>query len=184
MKQFMLGKESFLFNEADKTYTLWFGNRTGLSFKSKRFGLAFIADTNRFLTSILVELNIIYKLVFCEYRDNWFLMYNFKNGKYVNQADTERRIEKSLNDVQDQFTRAGNSFKGSSSTGWSFRHIENICMYLGDAVDLLMIVNKKRNNTINFHNLYIHKKNIDLLADKILKYPDFLPDGCVSVAKN
>jgi hypothetical protein len=132
----------------------------------------------------MVELNIIYKLVFCEYRDLWFLLNNIKNGKRVDLYHEESKIEQSLNNVQDQFNRAGGSFKGNTSGGWAFKHMENICFYMSDAIDLLIKINKKRNNTINYHNLEILKKNVEQIADRILKYPDFKPDGCVDVKKN
>lgn len=185
MKQFMLptsNDESF--NENDKTYSVWLGNRAGLKFYSKRHMAAFIADTNRFLTAQLVELNIYYKLVFCEYRDAWFVLYNYKNGKRVMLHQVESEIEKALNNVQDQFSRAGNSYRGASSGGWSFKFILNICDYLLTATDLLITVNKKRNNTINYHNLETLRKNINQVADRIMKYPEKDPEGCAGVIRN
>jgi hypothetical protein len=184
MKQFMLATNPDSFNEIDKTYSVWLGNRCGLKFYSKRNMAAFVADTNRFLTDQLVELNGYYKQVFCEYRDIWFILYNFKNGKRVNMADVEREIEKCLNDVMDQFSRAGNSYRGASSGGWSFKFLENICYFLLQATDYLINVNKKRNNTINYHNLEVIRRNVNVVATRIMKYPEKEPDGCAGVLRN
>jgi len=180
----MISTNSDSFNPMDKTYSVWLGNRCGLKFYSKRNMAAFVADTNRFLTTQLVELNMMYKQIFCEYRDTWFILYNFKNGKRVNNANIEREIEKCLNDVQDQFARAGNSYRGSSSGGWSFKFLENICYFLLQACDHLISVNKKRNNTINYHNLEAIRRNITVISERIFKYPEKDPDGCAGVIRN
>ena len=183
MKQFMLLSDTEL-NPIDKTYSIWLGNRAGIKFYSKRYMAAFVADTNRFLTAQLVELNIFYKLIFIEYRDVWFLLYNYKNGKRVNMSGIERDIEKALADTADQFARAGNSYLGASSGGWSFKFVDNICYYLITAADHLITINKKRNNTINYHNLQAIKKNIMVIADRIMKYPEKEPEGSAGILRN
>lgn len=184
MKQFMLTGTNHVFNQADKTYQVWLGNRAGIKFYSKRQLNYFIAETNRFLTMQMVELNIYYKELFCNYRDCWFLLYNFKNGKPVNLAASERKIEKSLQDTADAFSRAGNSYRGSSSGGWAFKFMENICLYMLEATDELIAINKKRNNTIIYHNLTIIRENINRVADRIFKYPEVLPEGCAGMQRN
>lgn len=180
----MLAANEGSFNENDKTYSVWLGNRTGIQFYSKRMMNAFVADTNRFLTAQMVELNIYYKEIFCQYRDCWFLLYNFKNGKIVNMPEVERKVEKALNDVQDQFTRAGNSYRGASSGGWAFKFMENICFYLLEAADELITVNKARNNTIIFHNLETIRRNIDTVANRLMKYPEIKPEGSAGIIRN
>src|SRR6266567_9496658 len=130
MKQFMLSRYS---RDQWGNYVIWFGNRICVEYKSKRDMAAFLADTNRYLTQTMIELNEIYIQVFMEYRRTWFILQNSKSGKKVNLFDQERRIKSSLQAVDDMFERTGNTYTGTSDAVYSFVNLAKICGFMKDA---------------------------------------------------
>lgn len=165
-------------------YEIWFGNRTCVIFKQKRQAKAFLAETNRFLTLTMVELNEVLKQIYSEYRNTWFVMQNFKNGKPINYTHEESKIKSALHNAEEMFERAGNTFYGSADNAWSFIYMKKICWFLNDAIALLTDIHRKRNNTMNYHILDVLKKRLITIIDTIEKYPGCVPKDAVEVKSN
>lgn len=180
MKQFNLSS----FDEHNGEYIVWLGNRICCRFASKRHVRYFLADTNRFLNAAMIELNEYYIRLFSEYRNIWFTMMNFKNGSMVNQADKERQLSKLVMDIMDQFNRAGNSFTGSANAGWAFIHLQNICLMQKEMLQLLIDLNKKRNNTYTYQSLHTLTRHITDVEKRICTYPDPVPSNCLGIKSN
>lgn len=172
------------FDEHNGEYIVWLGNRICCRFASKRNVREFLADTNRFLTRSMVELNELYINVFIEYRRIWFTMMNFKSGTNVNLIQQENGMQRKIVDIADQFSRAGNTYHGSASGGWSFVHLQNICFMMKDINQEMIDLNKKRNNTIQYHTLEILNERISILENRICNYPEALPANCLGKKSN
>jgi len=177
MKQFMLTR----FDEHKGEYRVWFGNSVCVRFASKRHIREFLAETNRFLTRSMVELNELYITIFSEYRRIWFTLMNFKNGINVNYSADERELSKIINDIADQFNRAGNTYHGTASGAWSFIHLQNVCFMMKAASGIMIELNKKRNNTIQYHTLEVLVERITVLETRIINYPDPKPANSLGV---
>lgn len=171
MKQFMLTN----FDENDGEYIVWFGNRVGVRFASKRNIREFLADTNRFLNRVIIELNELYITLFAEYRRIWLTLMNFKSGNITNLAQEEREMQKNINDIADQFSRVGNSAHGTSSGAWSFIHLQNVCFMMNAVITQIVKISKARNNTAQYHSLEILIERITILANRLGNYPEVLP---------
>jgi hypothetical protein len=180
MKQFMISN----FDEHDGLYHIWFGNRICVKFASKRDMAAFLADTNRFLTSSMVELNEFYISIFTQYRNMWFTMMNYKTGTTVNMLQDERHLQKLIDDIMDQFNRCGNTAHGTASGAWAFIHLQNICLMMGECLEMLIEINKKRNNTYTYHSLQTLSNRIKSLEKTICNYPEVLPVNAVEMKSN
>lgn len=180
MKTFMISS----FDEFKGVYKIWFGNRVCVTFASKRDMAAFLADTNRFLTSCMVELNEFYIAIFTQYRNMWFTMMNYKTGTAVNMIQDERRLQKLIDDIMDQFNRCGNTAHGTASGAWAFIHLQNICLMMGECLEMLREINKKRNNTYSYHSLETLNARIKTLEKTICNYPDALPKNALERFSN
>lgn len=172
------------FDERNGIYETWFGNRNCVKFASKRDMAAFLADTNRFLTASLVELNEFYITLFKEYRNIWFTMVNFNSGTRVNMLLDERRLQTLISDIMDQFNRVGNTAHGTGSAGWSFIHLQNICLMMNEMLAMLIDINKKRNNTYAYHSLQTLHIRIEALAKTICNYPSEMPKNALQITSN
>jgi len=180
MKQFMISS----FNECNGEYLVVFGNRIIVRFASKRHTREFLAETNRFLTRSMVELNELYITVFTEYRHIWFTLMNVKNGVPVNLASDEREMQKIINDVADQLNRAGNTYHGTASGAWAFVHLQNACFMLKELNGLIIALNKKRNNTVQYHVLEVLQERISIIENRLVNYPENLPANSLGMQSN
>ncbi len=180
MKQFMLTG----YSEYNGEYQLVLGNRSITSFPSKRKVLAFIAETNRFLNKLLIESNLLFSSLFAEYRNAWLSTMNFKCGNRTNYLDTERKMEKNILDIMDQFNRVANTYNGSSQGCYSFKHLQNICFYMIDLTNILIHLQKKSNHIVNYHNLEILKDRLIFIQNKLTNYPETLPKDALKIHRN
>lgn len=180
MKQFQLTQ----FDEFNGEYHVWFGNRICCRFASKRNVREFLAETNRFLNRTMVELNELYIVIFTEYRRIWFTLMNFKNGVNVNLSQQERDMQKIIGDIADQFNRAGNTYHGTASGGWSFVHLQNATFMMKEITKQMIDLNKRRNNTIQYHTLEVLEERISLLESRLVNYPEVLPANCLGLKSN
>jgi len=180
MKSFQLTH----FNEFNGAYEIWFGNRICVGFHSKRHLRAFLADTNKFLTKILVELNDLFSTTFREYREIWLTCMNYKNGKLVNLSQAENKMQRNVVAILEIFDQVGNTYNGASSGSWSFIHLSRICFILEELCNELITVNKSRNNTVTYHSLEILKERIKLINERISNYPPQLPENGAYLKSN
>lgn len=180
MKQFNLSQ----FDEHNGEYLVWLGNRNCCRFASKRHMRYFLADTNRFLNAAMIELNEYYIRLFAEYRNIWFTMMNFKNGSMVNHVEQERLLSKLIMDIMEQFNRVGNTFTGTANAGWAFIHLQRICLMEKEMLQLLIDLNKNRNNTYTYQSLQVLTRHIESVEQRISNYPDPLPANCLGVKSN
>jgi hypothetical protein len=157
---------NFIFNPSTKCYDVWFGNRICVSFSSKRDMAKFMAETNKFLQSKMVELNDIFCKVFYEYRQIWFTQIG-----NTNQPLSEMHIQKLITDILMQFDRICYNSVTTTQSGWAFIALQNICLMLDEAIKIISILNKKRNNTIQYHNINILGNRVIILQNELQQYP-------------
>lgn len=65
-----------------RMYQVALGNNKRECFSNEKHAKKFLAETNRFLNDKLAELNQIYTLVLCEYRNYWFYL-DLKNIELI-----------------------------------------------------------------------------------------------------
>jgi len=151
-----------------KSHEVFLGNGTRNAFANKKEAKKFLADTNRFLTKKLIDLNEIYYRAFVEYRQIWFLLYNVKQGKKTNYREDEKTIKAGLDAVEHFFDKIASSF---SSTDYTvFIDAKKICLYLSEVLKCLVELNKRRNNTVAYYTLENLLSRVTTLANEINGY--------------
>lgn len=143
-------------DEHRKHYYVFIGSGRKFKFKSKRDGRRFLAETNRFLTSCVVAINDIYINVFREYRYCWFMCLNINGGTRNNFLMEEQTIRNNLHAVEEIFIRSLNT--ENRDAFMIFINLNKLCMYLSESAALMIMLNKRRNNTIAYHNLNAYKQ--------------------------
>jgi hypothetical protein len=146
---------------------IFLGNGARLKFGSKREMNAFVAETNVFLTKVMVIANDLLVDTFCQSRVLWLISTNYGNG------------EKSFNNKEVVHIK---SFLDSADTCldkitcmydqpvYSFIDLRKCFEFIAEALNILVIGFKKRNHTANYHSCMVLHDRATLCIDKLLKY--------------
>lgn len=131
------------------------GNGLRKLFTSKRQANQFIADTNRFLTKMLVVLNTVYVDAFREYRAIWFVASNNKTGTRTNYMDEQTKIKSMLQAADTMFDKFNSSAWGSNDPYFSFIDIKKASLFLQEALEVMEDFNRRRNLTAAMYNCLV-----------------------------
>lgn len=153
------------FDAAKDGYTVYLGNATWHKVPSKRAAKKFLAETNRFLTAQMVELNEIYMFAFTQYRLAYFIFRNEKNGHKTNYSHIERQVKYHLQTVEELFDRTF-TVVGENKNAWSFINTFKICFALSEAIKALAEINRSRNNTVVYYMINNYLDRIRSLEEK------------------
>lgn len=129
---------------------IFLGNGKRLVFTSKRETARFIAETNRYLTKVLVALNDVYVHTFREYRSMWFITSNTNSGTRSSYLRLEESIKKDLEACDFIFQKFTNGW-GSNDPYFAFVDLRKIALFLKDAAGDLAGFYKLREHTGNYY---------------------------------
>lgn len=154
-------------------YRVWLGdyNEQGSLnyhyFSSEKKAEAFVKKTNKFLTDMLHELNMLYARVSFEYRVNWAVFSDTSEAFKL-----ERKITQNLRFCDDNFNkifslvRCENKHLGS----YTFKLLNCNCDYLTEVVNILIEQNQKRSSTNLVYSYKFILNDLLRIKDKISGY--------------
>jgi hypothetical protein len=143
---------------------MYLGNGKRLHFTNKREAAHFIAETNRYLTKVLVALNDTYIQVFAEYRRMWFITSNTNAGTRTNYLARENDVRKALDGADFCFQKFTTGF-GSNDPCFAFIDLRKTALFLKDAADELAQFYKQRDHTGQYYScLTLYERCIAIIA--------------------
>jgi hypothetical protein len=146
------------------------GNGRRISFRSARTAAKFIAETNRYLTKVLVVLNETYIQTFAEYRRLWFVTTNTNTGTRTNYMDLERKIKADLDGADFLFQKFSATTWGSNDPFFAFIDLRKIADRLKDASGVLVTFHKNRDNTPNYYACLVLQERCISVIQKLESY--------------
>lgn len=166
----------------DKGHNIALGNGTRTSFANKKDAKKFLADTNRFLTHRLIELNEIYSNAFVQYRQLWFTLSNSRRGTRTSYKEDEKTIKAGLDTVHHFFDRISGAGYGFDDY-MVFVDCRKICLFLSEVLKCLVHLNKKRNNTVQYYSLENMLTRCVQISEEISNYSTKLLDNKIPVVE-
>jgi len=151
-------------------YCIALGNGARLSFKSKREMAAFVAETNRYLTKVLVVLNETYTCLFAEYRSFWLVASNTSGGTRTNYISICTKTKSMLDAAGDVFEKFSSQYRSADDPFFSFIDLRKICVFLKEAAEHLAAIHKKRNHTANYYSCVVYFERMIVVQEKLLNY--------------
>ncbi len=131
------------------------GNGQRIQFKSAREANRFIAETNRYLTKVLVTLNDTYIQVWTQYRQFWFIASNTNTGTRSNYLQREADVKKALDSADFMFNKFTTTCWGSNDPYFAFIDLKKIALFLKDAAEDLAAFHKGRDHTGNYYSCVV-----------------------------
>lgn len=145
------------------------GNGSRVVFKSQRLADKFVADTNRYLTKVLVNFNEIYIALFQDYRRVWLVAANTHKGAKSNYHLVAFNIKKSL--------ESADFIMEKFSTGWqsgdpymAFVDLKKVGLFLYEAAEKLEAFHRKRDHTANTYVCMLLKERCVAVLGKLQEY--------------
>jgi hypothetical protein len=153
-----------------ESYDLFLGNGTYYTFKSERACKAFVAQTNKFLTQILTELNGLYTDVYVIYRRNWlYLDTDHRNGTRSNDK-SNRKIKQELEGVDFVLNQTTFSSTHRHAHMTVFINYKKVCRFLTDAICELKYHAESRGDTVELYTYRSLLKRIIAIENDIDNY--------------
>jgi hypothetical protein len=148
-----------------RNYRVWLGNETKRTFPSVKEAKHFLAETNRFLSEKLFELNFMYTIAFSEYRKVWF---------YLSDNYDTKRIEDKVNEcfafADKMFTNAGTRSATLNGNYFVFNYLYAICEQLTIVFDKIIEVHKNRNYFADIKTVTSFKTRIETISKEIQSF--------------
>lgn len=136
-------------------------------FSSNKLAENFIKKTNKFLTDVLHEINMLYARVHYEYRVNWAVIADNSTDKHH-----ERFISNQLEIVSDNLNKIASASNAQvKHVGLTaFRLFNLCCSSLSQVIDYLIEVNQKRSQTNLVYSYKFLLNDIIKLKSRINNY--------------
>ena len=147
----------------NKFHSISLGNGITNYYSNVRDLRKFLANTNSFLNSELVELNTIYIGLFSEYRNLWF----YQLSKDLINEETFRKEFYSLMKNFDLIILRSNWENGNQ---FVFKWMFSICDSLHNVAEILERVCIRQNNYLSKRRILLFKKMAALIKYELKKY--------------
>lgn len=158
-------------------YRIHLGNGYIFQFKSLRSARSFLGETNSFLTSVLLDINYQYKLIYSRYRDNWPLFFHNKKS-FQNQCFADNnRIENVLRSVADLLDHAFKMAPTVNGSTWVFCDMVKSIDYLEETLIILSKYHKKRSETVLIYEIKTSITRLSELKFSVLNYGNLKATG-------
>ncbi len=156
----------------DSYYVVALGNRKKIKFTNVLKANRFISDTNRFLTAVLEQLNIVMIDVFKEYRMNWYYFDTNREG-----SKSVRKTEN--NDIRDDVIKMLEMFEHIVINSYTndgiymtWINLNKIVGYNRGIIEKLIELNESK----SYYSVIIRMKTLikilDMIKNDLDKYPD------------
>lgn len=175
MKKVRITNDCINIDKEKNLYKVWLGDYTDLGalkyhyFPSQKKSENFIKKTNKFLTDILHELNMVYARVGFEYRSNW-AVFNYTSESFK----LERKISDGLRTVEDNFNKIFSMCRVNHRNVGThiLRLLGGSCEFLCEVINILIDQNKKSSTTSNVYNYKFILNEIIRIKDRLNNYSD------------
>ncbi|HYD20009.1 MAG TPA: hypothetical protein VEB40_00940 [Flavipsychrobacter sp.] len=158
------------FTHQEGKYRVHLGNGTTHSFSSKRKLVAFLNQTNKFLTTQLFEVHGIYMAVWQEYQRSWFYFGWEDNKQYTLHYLDQRKCEESLQGCEQAFVMAWKRHDWANGTHSAFMHMEVAIDCCKEVVGILLHLHRKRSSTVEIYRLNALLKQLVLASSTLSAY--------------
>lgn len=146
------------------------GNGRIIKCSSKREVIYFIAETNRFLTKVLVICNQTYCSVMLQYRSMWLVTTNVNNGNRTNYLTMQQSIKSNLHAAEELMDKFNFTTSGSNDPFFSFIDLKKVALFIGQAAKELEAFNNARNLTASKYECQAFYERCLLIAEKLNDY--------------
>lgn len=148
-----------------KQYSVFLGNGAKCYFTNLKDAKQFIAETNRFLTSILHELNRLYGELFVEYRKVWF---------YMSDNYETKRVEKDLKllfiELDNYFARIGDKNTTLNGNYFVFNNLNGIIDVLEKLIKFISEVYRTRRHFSEIKTVQSFIRQLESLRRDLKEY--------------
>jgi len=146
------------------------GNGYRNIFGSLREANYFLADTNRFLTKVLVVSNDTLIQLYHQYRSFWLVSINNKTGTKVHYFDMQRKIKEMLQAAEVSLDKFNFSNNGSNDCYFAFIDLKKAAMFMQQAAEDMETFNRKRNLTSAMYTCQMLKERCMLIMQRLAEY--------------
>lgn len=160
-----LKSSSFL---KDQLYSVSLGNGYKTTFASKKETLAFLAQTNRDLSTKMMELNFVFSEIMKMYRYAWP---HFENGKNNGMNNYQGIIKDIINGIENSFNLLVDRAGWENGNYTVFSHLNSIISSCKEICVLLAELHTSKNNTIPVYECESICVRLDQIYTAIVIYP-------------
>lgn len=146
---------------------IFFGNGARLKFSSKRDMLAYVAETNIFLTKCMVIGNDMLVDAFAQSRVLWLICTNYGNGEKSFNNKEVANIKSFLESADSCLDKITHLY---DQPVYSFIDLRKSFAFLAEALQILINGFKKRNHTANYHSCMVLHDRALLIIEKLNNY--------------
>jgi len=152
-----------------RKYSVFLGNNYRTIFSSKRDALKFIADTNKYLSVKMHQVNNLYGQTISVYRLCWpYFFHNKKGGR--NRGFDERKCEENIKIVTDQLNRLiASPTPNHNAFVWSYFNRAIDC--LAEIMDICMELHRSRSNGAEVVICQLILTQLLTVKNELLQYP-------------
>jgi len=162
------------YTENKNGYTVAIGNGITKDFVNKKHCLKFLADTNRFLTNKLHEVNFILSDLQVMYRRNWFYFDNLKSAA-AEMYSLERICIFNLSGIEEKMDLLVSRSGYENGNHFVFSHFRSIFSLLIDTIKILQKLQLKKSSAVEVHKLEVLYIRVIQIEKELLFY-----DGTLS----
>lgn len=148
-----------------KTYRIWLGNDAKHSFSNLKDAKHFLAETNRFLTEKLFELNYMYTVAFSEYRKVWFYLSDNYHNKQI-----EKKVIECFLFIDKMFVNAGTRSTTINGNYFVFNYFYQLCDQLIIVFEQFIEIHKSRNYFADIKATNSFKTRVQIILNEIRDY--------------
>lgn len=152
----------------DQLYTVNLGNGFKTTFSSRKETLAFLAKTNRDLTTKMLELNFLFSEVVKMYRYGWPY---FDNGKSSGLNNYDGIIKDKITAIENAFNYAVDRSGWENGNYTVFSHLNAVISLCRDVCTMLSELHQSRNNTIQVYECESVSVRLDHIYTALVIYP-------------
>ena len=145
LKQFTTHEES--------RYRVHLGNGTTHTFSSKRKLLAFLNQTNKFLSTQLFEVHGVYMSVWQEYQRAWFYFGWENNKQWTLHYLDQKKCDENLQSCEQAITLAWQRHTWDNGNHSAFKHLNVAIECLKEVTHILQRLHKRRSSTVEIYRL-------------------------------
>nr|WP_319509384.1 hypothetical protein [uncultured Draconibacterium sp.] len=152
-------------------YLVKLGNKRKIEFTNVLKCQRFVGETNKFLTEVLINMNLIYGDVLREYREAWIYFDTQRQGK-ARKIQVNRMILQLIDDTNSQFeyTYLKSGFSEGSFMVW--RNLNLISENIQKIVYALIEMHLSKSNTSKVIQLKLIIENLKTYERKLKRYPE------------
>lgn len=164
MKKILLKNIGVPFEKSDlvklNLYNVFLWHDKTIHFSNFKDAENFIAETNRFLNTILFEVNDIYTRIFIEYRRAWFY------------AGNNRALKKNIEMIEHAFDKIITSSEGPNKNFYVYNGLIKIAEYCMETLNDIETVCKQAKIYRDAQAAISLKKQITRIKDDLIRYPE------------